>query len=64
MTTQRRLPRNLPHSFEGQLTARIAKLEAQAAGMAPGPSQEKIRARIRELMTAGQMNEWLRLPRS
>jgi hypothetical protein len=62
-TIQRRRPRNVPHSFESQLAAGVDKLEAQAATMATGPARDKIRARIRDLQAAEQMNEWLSMPR-
>jgi hypothetical protein len=62
MATQRRRPRNVPHSFEAQVAAWTARLEQQAESMVPGPARDDVEARIRELKTALQMNEWLRPP--
>jgi hypothetical protein len=48
-----------PHTFEDNIAAERAKLEAQVAELKPGPQMDALRRKIRHLETASQMNEWL-----
>jgi hypothetical protein len=50
------------HSFEDQIAAEKSRLEAQAAGLSPGPERDVLLKRIRQLETASHMNEWLTSP--
>jgi hypothetical protein len=50
------------HSFEGQIAAEKSRLEAQAAGLPPGPEKDALLKRIRQLETASHLNEWLTSP--
>ena len=54
--------RSVPHSFEENLAAEKAKLEAQVAQLEPGPQRDGLLRKIRQLETALHMNEWLTLP--
>jgi hypothetical protein len=54
--------RSVPHTFEEQIAAERDRMEAQLVGLPPGPKQEQIRRKIRQLETASHMNEWLRSP--
>jgi hypothetical protein len=54
--------RSVPHTFEGNLSAEKAKLEAQIAKLKPGPEMDALSAKIRQLDTALHMNEWLTSP--
>ena len=47
------------HSFEGQIAAEKSRLEAQAAGLPPGPEKDALLKKIRQLETATHVNEWL-----
>lgn len=49
----------VPHSFEENLAAEKAKLEAQVAQLKPGPQKDGLLSKIRQLETALHMNEWL-----
>jgi hypothetical protein len=53
-TVQRRLRRNVAHSFEHDVAARAARLAEQAESMAPGPERDSLEARIHELKAAVQ----------
>jgi hypothetical protein len=54
--------RSVPHSFEENLAAEKAKLEAQVAQLKPGPQRDGLLRKIRQLETALHMNEWLTSP--
>jgi hypothetical protein len=54
--------RSAPHTFEGNIAAEKAKLEAQLADLKPGPQMDALRKKIRQLETASHMNEWLSSP--
>ena len=54
--------RSAPHTFEENIAAEKAKLEAQIAKLKPGPQMEAIRKKIKQLETASHMNEWLSSP--
>ena len=49
--------RSVPHSFEENLAAEKAKLEAQVAQLKPGPQKDGLLSKIRQLETALHMNE-------
>jgi len=54
--------RSAPHTFEGNIAAEKAKLEAQLADLKPGPQMDALRKKIRQLETVSQMSEWLSSP--
>jgi hypothetical protein len=54
--------RSIPHTFEENIAAQKAKLEAQLAQLKPGPEIDAIRKKIRQLETASHMSEWLSSP--
>jgi hypothetical protein len=54
--------RSIPHTFEENLAAEKAKLEAQVAQLKPGPQRDGLLRKIRQLETALHMNEWLTSP--
>ena len=54
--------RSVPHTFEENIAAEKAKLEAQIATLKPGPQREELLKKIRQLETASHMSEWLSSP--
>jgi hypothetical protein len=54
--------RSVPHTFEENLAAEKAKLDAQVAQLKPGPQMDGLLRKIRQLETALHMNEWLTSP--
>ena len=54
--------RYIPHTFEDQIAAEKAKLEAQLAELKPGPETDALRKKIRQLDAASHMSEWLSSP--
>jgi hypothetical protein len=54
--------RSAPHTFEDNIAAEKAKLEAQLATLKPGPEIDTLRKKIRQLETASHMSEWLSSP--
>ena len=54
--------RSAPHTFEENIAAEKAKLEAQLAEIKPGPQMDALRKKIRQLETASHMKEWLSSP--
>jgi hypothetical protein len=54
--------RSAPHTFEENIAAQKAKLEAQLSGLKPGPQMDALRKKIRQLETASHMSEWLSSP--
>jgi hypothetical protein len=54
--------RSTPHTFEGNIAAERAKLEAELAKLKPGPQMDALRKKIRQLDTAAHMSEWLSSP--
>jgi hypothetical protein len=54
--------RSRPHTFEDNIAAEKAKLEAQLAGLEPGPQMDAHLKKIRQLETASHMSEWLSSP--
>jgi hypothetical protein len=51
--------RSSPHTFEGQIAAEKARLEAQAAELPHGPERDQLLRKIRQLNTASHMGDWL-----
>jgi hypothetical protein len=54
--------RSKPHTFEKNIAAEKAKLEAQQTKLKPGPEMEAVQKKIRQLETAAHMSDWLRSP--
>ena len=54
--------RSVPHTFDGNLAAEKARLEAQLAKLKPGPEMDALRKKIRQLDVAAQMSNWLTSP--
>ena len=54
--------RSAPHTFEDNIAAEKAKLEAQIKRLKNGPEREALRKKIRQLEIAAHMNEWLSPP--
>ena len=51
--------RSAPHTFEENIAAQKAKLEAQIATLKPGPQLDVLRKKIRQLNTVSHMSDWL-----
>jgi hypothetical protein len=54
--------RSVPHTFEENIAAEKAKLEAQVAKLKPGPEKDALVGKIRQLDTAAHVSEWLSSP--
>jgi hypothetical protein len=54
--------RSVSHTFEANIAAEKAKLEAQLAKLKPGPQMDAVLKKIRQLDTAAHMSEWLSSP--
>ncbi|MGX1323273.1 cell division protein FtsB [Bradyrhizobium sp. USDA 377] len=54
--------RSVPHTFEENIAAEKAKLEAQVAKLKPGPQKDALLRKIRQLDTAAHIGEWLSSP--
>jgi hypothetical protein len=54
--------RSVPHTFEENIAAEKAKLEAQIAQLKPGPQMDAVWKKIGQLETASHMSEWLSSP--
>ena len=54
--------RSVPHTFEENIAAEKAKLEAQVAKLKHGPQKDALVRKIRQLDTALHMSEWLSSP--
>jgi hypothetical protein len=54
--------RSVPHTFEENIAAEKAKLEAQIAKLKPGPQLDALRKKIRQLETAAHVGKWLSSP--
>ena len=53
---------SIPHTFEENIAAEKAKLEAQIAKLKPGPQLDALRKKIRQLDTAAHIGDWLSSP--
>jgi hypothetical protein len=51
--------RSVPHTFEENIAAEKAKLEAQITQLKPGPQMDAVLKKIRQLETASHVSEWL-----
>jgi hypothetical protein len=60
---QRKRRSAAPHTFQDQIAAETARVEAQIAKLPPGPEQDALIDKIRQLGTASDMYEWLKSPR-
>jgi len=54
--------RSVPHTFEENIAAEKAKLEAQIAQLKPGPELNAVLKKIRQLEAASHMSKWLSSP--
>ena len=54
--------RSTPHTFEGNIAAERARLEAELAKLKPGSQMDALRKKIRQLDTAARISEWLSSP--
>ena len=54
--------RSLPHTFEDNIAAEKARLEAQIAKLKPGPQMDALRKENQAANTASHMSDWLRSP--
>jgi hypothetical protein len=54
--------RSVPHTFEENIAAEKAKLEAQIAQLKPGPEMNAVLKKIRQLEAASHMSKWLSSP--
>ena len=54
--------RSKPHSFEDQVAAERARLEAELPHVPHGPKRDFLLKKIRQLETAAHVNEWLSSP--
>ena len=54
--------RSAPHTFEENIAAEKAKLEAQLSELKPGPQMDALRKKIRQLDTISHMSDWLSSP--
>ena len=50
--------RSVSHTFEERIAAEKARTEAQLRKLEPGPQQDALRRKIRQLETASHVNEW------
>jgi len=51
-----------PHSFEDQIAAEKARLEAELSHVPHGLKRDELLKRMRQLETAAHVNEWLSSP--
>ena len=54
--------RSISRTFEENIAAEKAKLEAQVAKLKPGPHKDALLRKIRQLDIAAHMSEWLSSP--
>ena len=54
--------RSVPHTFEDQIAAEIARYAEQLALTPHGPERDALVRKLRQLETASHMNDWLRSP--
>jgi hypothetical protein len=54
--------RSVRHTFEDNIAAEKAKLEAQIATLKPGTQMDAVRKKIRQLDTLSHMSDWLSSP--
>ena len=54
--------RSVPHTFEDQIAAEKARLEAQVANLPPGAHKDRLLKKMSQLETASHINGWLSSP--
>lgn len=54
--------KSAPHTFEENIAAEKAKLEAQVAKLKPGPQMAALQRKISQLEIAADISEWLSSP--
>ncbi len=54
--------RPVSQTFEENIAAEKAKLEAQLATLRPSPEMDALNKKLRQLDTAAHMSEWLKSP--
>jgi hypothetical protein len=54
--------RSPEHTFEENIAAEKARLEAQVAKLKAGPPRDVLLKKLRQLETASHINEWLTSP--
>lgn len=54
--------RSVPHTFEENIAAEKARLEAQIARLKPGPQRDGLLRKLGQLETASHINQWLSSP--
>ena len=54
--------RSPEHTFEENIAAEKARLEAQVAKLKAGPQRDVLLKKLRQLETASHINEWLTSP--
>ena len=54
--------RSVSHTFEENIAAEKAKLEAQLVKLKPGHQMDALRKKIRQLDTASHISDWLSSP--
>jgi hypothetical protein len=57
-----RRQRFISHSFEENIAAEKAKLEAELAKLKLGPQMDAVRGKIKQLDTASHLSKWLSSP--
>jgi hypothetical protein len=50
------------HTFEDQIAAEKARLEAEVAHLPPGPQKDRLLRKISQLETASHISGWLSSP--
>jgi len=54
--------RYVPNTFEDQIAAEMARLEAQVAKLPSGSQKDTLLEKMSQLETASHINEWLTSP--
>ena len=54
--------RSEPHSFDENLQAERARLEAAFENIEPGPQRDLLERKLRQIETAYHIHEWLSSP--
>jgi len=54
--------RYVPHTFEDQIAAEMARLEAKVAKLPSGSQKDTLLEKMSQLETASNINEWLTSP--
>jgi hypothetical protein len=54
--------RSQPHTFEENLNAEKARIEAAFENIEPGPQRDLLERKLRQIETASHINRWLSSP--